>query len=155
MDAKELHDWFAGPSPVSGMDAEDKQTILRALSLLAAAEASDGTTPETDAEAFDDDNPYGVNLQVVPADFARRLESERNGLARALTAERESADRNQEDAERLDWMDKSAFTAYRDRDPEYGELYDFATVVNEDRKGDRVGEVFKTIREAIDAARRK
>jgi len=76
-------------------------------------------------------------------------------LESALTAERERADRNQEDAERLDWMDKSAFTAYRDRDPEYGELYDFATVVNEDRKGDRVGEVFKTIREAIDAARRK
>ncbi len=72
-----------------------------------------------------------------------------------LQRERERADRNQEDAERLDWMDKSAFTAYRDRDPEYGELYDFATVVNEDRKGDRVGEVFKTIREAIDAARRK
>lgn len=76
-------------------------------------------------------------------------------LEAELAAERERADRNQEDAERLDWMDKSAFTAYRDRDPEYGELYDFATVVNEDRKGDRVGEVFKTIREAIDAARRK
>ena len=72
-----------------------------------------------------------------------------------LQRERERADRNQEDAERLDWMDKSAFTAYRERDPEYGELYDFATVVNEDRKGGRVGEVFKTIREAIDAARRK
>ena len=76
-------------------------------------------------------------------------------VERKLTAERERADRNQEDAERLDWMDKSAFTAYRERDPEYGELYDFATVVNEDRKGGRVGEVFKTIREAIDAARRK
>ena len=92
------------------------------------------------------------NRVGVPAlcllDDARQLE-------RDLTAERERADRNQEDAERLDWMDKSAFTAYRDRDPEYGELYDFATVVNEDRKGDRVGEVFKTIREAIDAARRK
>lgn len=76
-------------------------------------------------------------------------------LERELAAERERADRNQADAERLDWMDKSAFTAYRERDPEYGELYDFATVVNEDRKGGRVGEVFKTIREAIDAARRK
>ena len=88
MDAKELLRLMAAgrivlADPTTGhphMPA-DQEIAHRALSLLAAAEASDGTTPETDAEAFDDDNPYGVNLQVVPADFARRLESERNGLA--------------------------------------------------------------------------
>lgn len=30
MNAKELHDWLTGPSPISEMDAEDKHTILRA-----------------------------------------------------------------------------------------------------------------------------
>jgi hypothetical protein len=85
MNAKELRDALQGDTCPWWVisDKELQDTILRALSLLAAAEANDGTTPETDAEAFDDDNPYGVNLQVVPADFARRLESERNGLARA------------------------------------------------------------------------
>jgi len=85
MSAKELHDALSA-NPTSGTEiavlaAANMSTILRALSLLAAAEANDGTTPETDAEAYDDDNPYGVNLQVVPAEFCRRLERERNGLA--------------------------------------------------------------------------
>jgi len=93
MNAKELHDWFAGPGriipiPISGMDAEDKHTILLALSLLAAAEANDGTTPETDAEAFDDDNPYGVNLQVVPADLAK-LRQHAEAMAKELESIRD------------------------------------------------------------------
>lgn len=93
MNAKELRDWFTGPGriipiPISGMDAEDKQIILRALSLLAATEANDRTTPETDAEVFDAIRiavGRTIDLSVVNADFARRLERERNRLA----AERE------------------------------------------------------------------
>ena len=92
MNAKELCDWFAGPSPISEMDAEDKHTILRALSLLAAAEANDGKTPETDAEAFDAIRiavGRTIDLSVVSIDFARRLEQERNAALRALEQAKE------------------------------------------------------------------
>lgn len=79
MNAKELHDWLTGPSPISEMDAEDKHTILRALSLLAAAEANDGTTPETDALPQSDDKP--IKEGAMARILCRRLERERNGLA--------------------------------------------------------------------------
>lgn len=68
-------------------EEEDYQTILRALSLLAAAEANDGTTPETDAHA----TPYNEDgTDWIRADFARRLEQERNAALHALDREREA-----------------------------------------------------------------
>jgi len=89
MNAKKMRDWFTGPSPISDMDAEDKQTILRALSLRAAAEANDGTTPETDAARLTINQRRmiaegrGVVSEMVEASVARLLERERNGLARS------------------------------------------------------------------------
>jgi predicted secreted Zn-dependent protease len=73
-------------------------------------------------------------------------------LERELAEARAECERLREDAERLDWMDRNAFTAYRDVDPEYGTLDDHATVVAEGRRERRgcVG----TIRAAIDAARK-
>jgi len=58
------------------------------------------------------------------------------------------------DSERLDWLENSAYIAYRDRDPENKTLCDHHTLVDEDdgRKNGRRGIVEKTIREAIDAA---
>lgn len=86
MNAKELHDALQGDTcpwwVISDKQLQD--TILRALSLLAAAEANDGKTPETDAEAFDAIRiavGRTIDLSVVSADFARLLERERNGFA--------------------------------------------------------------------------
>ena len=70
------------------------ETILRALRLLAAAEANDGTTPETDALA----KLYSTQFQI--AEIARSFERERNGLA-ARVRELEP------DAERLNWLEKN------------------------------------------------
>jgi len=74
---------------------EDYQTILRALSLLAAAEANDGTTPETDAEfqlackgAVAKDRLEKFSSRSL-WDFARRLERERNAALRALDQAKE------------------------------------------------------------------
>lgn len=88
MNAKELHRLMVAgrivlADPTTGhphMPA-DQEIAHRALSLLAAAEANDGTTPETDVEV--DSEGRGTELAYVPTDFARRLERERNGLARA------------------------------------------------------------------------
>ena len=74
MNARELADWIER-EPRIVLD-QGRETILRALRLLAAAEANDGTTPETDA-AF----PLSVWPADFACDFARRLERERNGLA--------------------------------------------------------------------------
>lgn len=78
MNAKELHDALSA-NPTSGNElaalaAANMLTILRALSLLAAAEANDGTTPETD-------NPNNIDTWRATKDRSRRLERERNGLA--------------------------------------------------------------------------
>ena len=78
MDAKELHDALSA-NPTSGAElaaltAANMPTILRALSLLAAAEANDGTTPETD-------NPNNIDSWRATKDRSRSLERERNGLA--------------------------------------------------------------------------
>ena len=91
MDAKELHDALSA-NPTSGTEiavlaAANMVTILRALSLLAAAEANDGTTPETDAARLTINQRRmiaegrGVVSEMVEASVARRLERERNGLA--------------------------------------------------------------------------
>lgn len=78
MDAKELRDAFLA-NPTSGTEiavlaAANMVTILSALSLLAAAEANDGTTPETD-------NPSNIDSWRATKDTSRRLERERDGLA--------------------------------------------------------------------------
>lgn len=96
MNAKELHDALSA-NPTSGAElaalaAANMPTILRALSLLAAAEANDGKTPETDAEAFDAIRiavGRTIDLSVVSIDFARRLERERNAALRALEQAKE------------------------------------------------------------------
>lgn len=85
MDAKELHDWFAGPSPISEMDAEDKHTILRALSLLAAERERAERLME--------------RLQQESERCDKEV-SQRIWADTELQRERERADRNQEDAER-------------------------------------------------------
>lgn len=86
MNAKELHDAF-NANPTSGAElaalaAANMSTILRALSLLAAAEANDGTAPETDAAEIKVQlgSDYALTGNVPYADCAR-LERERNGLA--------------------------------------------------------------------------
>lgn len=76
MDAKELHYELRGGGRmwVEGASEDEEETILRALSLLAAAEANDGTTPETD-------NPNNIDSWRATKDRSRSLERERNGLA--------------------------------------------------------------------------
>lgn len=70
-------------------EEDDYQTILRALSLLADAEANDGTTPETDAARLTINQRRmiaegrGVVSEMVEASVARRLERKCNGLARS------------------------------------------------------------------------
>lgn len=86
MNAKELHDWFAGPSPISEMDAEDKHTILRALSLLAAIEDASGPTPETKAARRECER---IGTCLPAYDCSTRLERERNAALRALDQAKE------------------------------------------------------------------
>ena len=76
MDAKELHYELRGGGRmwVEGASEDEEETILRALSLLAAAEANDGTTPETD-------NPNNIDSWRATKDRSRSLERERHGLA--------------------------------------------------------------------------
>lgn len=86
MNAKELLRLMAAGrialvDPTTSHPHLTQEIVHRALSLLAAAEANDGTTPETDVEV--DSEGRGTELAYVPTDFARRLERERNGLARA------------------------------------------------------------------------
>jgi len=108
------------------------------------------------------------DVQHLEAKYQRDLAAEREKIAciemdrdhARLDAktERERADRNQEDAERLDWMDSHGFTAYREIDPGDGQLSDHATCVSEHHSTcgiGRFGHVATTIRAAIDAARRK
>ncbi len=99
MDAKELVKCFGQPGLLAHLVAE-RDTILRALSLLAAAEASDGTTLETDAlmlkhltelvwprdprlvpDAYDLAQSIEAKHYRELRDHASRLERERNGLA--------------------------------------------------------------------------
>ena len=86
MNAKELHRLMVAgrivlADPTTGhphMPA-DQEIAHRALSLLAAAEANDGTTPETDALPHSDDKP--IKEAAMARILCRRLERERNGLA--------------------------------------------------------------------------
>lgn len=61
------------------------------------------------------------------------------------------------DADRLNWLEARAFTAYQGRDPETQSLEGHAVVVNEDlyeRFEQRRGMVAPTLRLAIDTARK-
>ena len=88
MDAKGLHDALSS-TPMKWADiaafvtvTANMPIILRALSLLAAAEANDGTAPETDAAEIKVQlgSDYALTGNVPYADCAR-LERQRNGLA--------------------------------------------------------------------------
>lgn len=115
-----------------GIAARD-ETILRALRLRAAAEANDGTTPETDAVL-----PYGSSLNPdVPhialelAGLARCLERERNWLA-ARVGELEP------DAERYRWL----------REPQDHICVD----VEEENEDGWTGTFYALVRDDLDAA---
>jgi hypothetical protein len=86
MNAKELLRLMAAGrialvDPTTSHPHLTQEIVHRALSLLAAAEASDGTTPETDDAAGTVHNNCGDQIEVTSTTFARRLERERNGLA--------------------------------------------------------------------------
>lgn len=79
MNAKELHRLIVAGrialvDPTTSHPHLTQEIVHRALSLLAAAEANDGTTPETD-------NPSNIDTWRAVKDTSRRLERERNGLA--------------------------------------------------------------------------
>lgn len=74
MNANELLAAMDGATVNILQSPEANALVLRALSLLAAAEANDGTTPETD-------NPSNIDTWRAVKDTSRRLERERNGLA--------------------------------------------------------------------------
>ena len=83
MNARELLDLIdkhASPHSVRVDGLDVKEIILRALRLLAAAEANDGTTPETDAFVSVRFGQMACSHGEL-TDYARRLERERNGLA--------------------------------------------------------------------------
>ena len=91
-------------------DKDETETILRALRLLAAAEANDGTTAETDiARAIDQLNLVAVGLEPtfsVSAKWVKgaialieALRNERNGLAARVVE-------LTPDAERYRWLRK-------------------------------------------------
>ena len=61
-------------------ELEDAHILRRALRLLAAAEANDGSTPETDAFVSVQFGQMACSHGEL-TDYARRLERERNGLA--------------------------------------------------------------------------
>ena len=80
----------------------DQEIAHRALSLLAAAEAHDGATPETDAAAKTEYPGWRGPIVVTSADFARRLERERNGLAAEVLRLQEQLQAAENEAHRKD-----------------------------------------------------
>lgn len=108
MNARELHDFIVafGPIPTQSISApltkEAWETILSALSILAAAQANDGKTPETDAESCwpasnDSPDKFCIDGGYVSSDFARSLELRCRSLAAEVV-------RLKEDEKRIDWM---------------------------------------------------
>ena len=84
MNARELLDLYRKNGPhVTFTTHGAREVVESALSLLAAAEANDGKTPETDAEVFDR-NATTSHLPehlVVDAEISRGIERRCNGLA--------------------------------------------------------------------------
>ena len=90
MNARELLDHF----DLNGFTSPWRETILSALSLLAAAEANDGTTPITDALR---DSPH-ESFSFTTRDerllaLSGRFERERQGLAAKVGRLTEDAER--------------------------------------------------------------
>ena len=56
------------------------------------------------------------------------------------------------DADILDWLNGRAFTLYRSRDPETGELSDYVVCVDEDARGWRTGLIGANVRHAVERA---
>ena len=89
MNARELHDKLeyehkAGLRWLFSSDAQERETVLRALRLLDAAEANDGSTPETDrlftVKNIGAATKDGIGNDDLYAAFVA-IERERNGLA--------------------------------------------------------------------------
>jgi hypothetical protein len=76
----------------------DWALIQQALSLLADAEANDGSTPETDALVCAPEFLGPSDHLMI--DHARTLEQQRNGLARELAARTAELEEARRDAER-------------------------------------------------------
>ena len=131
----------------SGRDIDGwiQETILRALRLLAAAEANDGSTPETDDAwtiGYASDN-FGEAINQAAAALinreqtSSRIERERNGLA-ARVGELEK------DAERYRWLREGKVT----RPP-------LSVVQASDEYGGDIALHGECLDAAIDAARSK
>ena len=86
MNARELLDDLEAMNPLTFDDDERKRYEIThaALSLLAAAQDNDGSTPETDYVER-------ATGEIYP--LARRMERERRGLAREVLRLREDAER--------------------------------------------------------------
>ena len=95
MNAKEALHWMENDTGIMSCNDDAWPVVLRALRLLAAAEANDGNCPETEAAMCRYTGgepvtfPKGLSA-VVPYSFAANLERERNGLA-ARVVELEAA----------------------------------------------------------------
>jgi len=93
MNAKQMISKLDGYGGIIPFNSEELDITLRALRLLAAAEANDGGAPETDilwrglnvmqASVLPLKEIHNRTVEDIKtlADFARRLERERNGLA--------------------------------------------------------------------------
>lgn len=95
MTAKQMIAKLDGYGGIIPFNSEELDVTLRALRLLAAAEANDGNCPDTEGAACRYTGgdlvtfPKGLSA-VVPYHFAAALERERNGLAaRVRELERE------------------------------------------------------------------
>lgn len=100
MNAKEALHWMEHESGIMSCNDPAWQIAIRALRLLAAAEANDGGTPETEAFCCEPSPiPAGREVELIPVwiAYSHRLERERNGLA-ARVGELER------DAERYRWL---------------------------------------------------
>lgn len=84
--AKEALHWMENDTGIMSCNDDAWPIAIRALRLLAAAEANDGNCPETEAAMCRYTGgepvtfPKGLSA-VVPYSFAANLERERNGLA--------------------------------------------------------------------------
>ena len=107
MNAKELNrlmvagrNVLADPTTGHPHMPADQEIAHRALSLLAAAEANDGTTPETGALPQSDDKP--IKEGAMARILCRRLERERNGLAAEVLRLQEQLQAAENEAHRKD-----------------------------------------------------
>ena len=104
MNARKLLARLDGTGGVLQFNSAELDTAIRALRLLAAAEANDGTTPETDALA------KLCSTQFQIAEIARSFERERNGLAARVAELEKDAERYRWIRNRLEVRGQQAFT---------------------------------------------